>query len=441
MFGVGAFQINYKKMFRDMIDKKIFRVGAFVLSSVGSTVQAGEWSAEVDFEMRHFLNKSQTVQELANATTVLQQEKIASTGLASQDQPSIVIQPSYFNEWDGRQNSFSFKPFYRWDDRDDYRTHFDIREMVWHSVHGGPEHPWDFRVGIDKVFWGVAESHHLVDIVNQTDDVEDPRMEQKLGQPMVRTTLNRNWGALDIFVLPFFRERTFAGPEGRLRSPTSLVRSPVHFESGQGENHVDYALRWSKGLGRLDVGLTYFRGTNRDPRISQLDSLITPENPLGLQVNYDLISQIGLDVNYLLGDSILKLEAIDRHSNFERFYAFVAGIEYTFNGIYSSQMDLGTFLEYNFDSRGQGSAGVLQDDLFTGLRLAMNDEQSTEIKLGIMTDLNDASRTTRVELNRRLDDKWSIRFLGQGYHRMDSGNPLYLFKEDSFIQLSLVRYF
>ncbi|WP_157662665.1 hypothetical protein [Sulfuriferula sp. AH1] len=146
-------------------------------------------------------------------------------------------------------------------------------------------------------------------------------------------------------------------------------------------------------------------------------------------------------MNYLLGDWILKLEAIDRHSNFERFYAFVTGVEYTFNGIYNTQMDLGTFLEYNFDSRGQGSAGVLQDDLFTGLRLAMNDEQSTEIKLGIMTDLNDASRTTRVELNRRLDDKWSIRFLGQGYHRMDSGNPIYLFKEDSFIQSSLVRYF
>ncbi|WP_124951615.1 hypothetical protein [Sulfuriferula thiophila] len=424
-----------------MLNNKMVKVGAFVLSSIGSSVQAGEWSTEIDFEMRHFLNKSQTVQELSNATTIKQQEQIASTGLASQDQPSIAIQPSYFNEWDGQKNSFSFKPFYRWDDRDDYRTHFDIREMVWRSSQGGVEHPWDLRVGVDKVFWGVAESHHLIDIVNQTDGVEDPKMEQKLGQPMLRATVSRDWGTLDMFVLPYFRGRTFAGPEGRLRSPTSLVRSPVVYESGLGQSHVDYAVRWSKGFDRLDVGLSYFRGTSRDPRIAQLDSLITPENPLGLQVNYDLISQIGLDVNYLLGDWILKLEAIDRHSNFERFYAFVTGTEYTFNGIYGSQMDMGTFLEYNFDSRGQGSAGVLQDDLFIGLRLAMNDEKSTEIKLGVMTDLNDASRTTRVELNRRLDDKWSIKFLGQGYHRIDSGNPLYAFKEDSFIQSTLVRYF
>jgi hypothetical protein len=423
------------------MNNKIFKVGMLILSSIGSAAQAGEWSAEVDFEMRHYLNKSQTVQDLANATTTIQQERIASTGLASQDQPSVVILPAYFNEWDGQKNSFSFKPFYRWDDRDDYRTHFDIREMVWHSSRGGPEQPWDLRVGVDKVFWGVAESHHLVDIVNQTDVVEDPKMEQKMGQPMVRATVSRDWGTLDMFLLPYFRERTFAGPEGRLRGPTSLDRAPVAFESGMGQSHVDYAVRWNKGFGKFDVGLSYFRGTNRDPRITQSDSLVTAENPLGLQVNYDLISQIGLDMDYLLGDWILKLEAIDRHSNFQRYYAFVTGAEYTFSGIYDTAMDLGTFLEYNFDSRGQGSAGVLQDDLFVGFRLAMNDENSTEMKIGIMTDLNDASRTTRVELNRRLNDKWSIKFLGQGYHRIDSGNPLYIFKEDSFIQSTLVRYF
>lgn len=414
---------------------------AVILMSFSASSEAGEWAAEIDFEMRHFLNKSDTVQQYDLATLSQQQEQIAATGLARQDQPSIVILPAYFSEWDGKKNSFSFKPFYRWDDRDDYRTHFDLREMVWRSSQGGTEHPWDLRIGIDKVFWGVAESHHLIDIVNQTDQVEDPRMENKLGQPMVRATVSRPWGTVDMFLLPYFRERTFAGPEGRLRGPTSLVRSPVVYESSQGQNHVDYAVRWSKRFDKLDVGLSYFRGTNRDPRITQLNSLSTAENPLGLQVNYDLISQIGLDMNYLVGNWILKLEAIDRHSNFERYYAFVTGVEYTFNGIYSTAMDLGSFLEYNFDSRGQGTAGVLQDDLFIGLRLALNDTQSTEFKIGVMTDLNDASRTTRVEINRRLNDKWSIRFLGQGYHRIDSGNPLYIFKEDSFIQSTLIRYF
>jgi hypothetical protein len=392
--------------------------------------------------MRHFLNKSATVQQYDLTTNAIQKQRIADTGLARQDNPSIAIQPSYYNEWDNRKNSFSFKPFYRWDDRDDYRTHFDIRELVWHTSHGDENRPWDLRVGIDKVFWGVAESHHLIDVINQTDEVEDPKMEQKLGQPMVRTTNKTDWGTVDLFVLPMFRERTFAGPEGRLRTPTSLVRAPVVFESSAKQNHLDFAGRWSKQFGKLDVGVSYFRGTSRDPRIVQLTSLQTAENPLGLQVNYDLISQVGLDVNYLLGDWILKLEAIERNSNIQRYYAYVTGVEYTFNGIYDSQMDLTSYIEYNYDSRhNSNSAPVLDNDVFVGFRLALNDEHSTDFKIGVMTDVGNASRTTRVEINRRLTDKWSIKFLGQGYHRISDTDPLSVVKEDSFIQSTLVRYF
>ncbi|MEQ1668360.1 MAG: hypothetical protein ABL868_07910, partial [Sulfuriferula sp.] len=386
--------------------------------------------------------KSATVQQYELETNEKQKQQIASTGLAHQDEPSIVIQPSYFNEWNEGKNAFSFKPFYRWDDRDDARTHFDLRELVWRTNYGDKDQPWSLRVGIDKVFWGVAESHHLVDIINQTDLVEDPKGEQKLGQPMARTSFSNDWGTWDLFVLPYFRERTFSGAEGRLRTPTTLVRAPIQYESSAKQNHMDYAARWSRRLDKLELGLSYFRGTGRDPRIVQLDSLQTAENPLGLQVNYDLISQIGLDANYLVGDWILKLEAIERNSNFQRYYAYVTGVEYTFNGIFNSQMDITHYVEYNYDSRtGTDSAPVLDNDVFIGFRLAMNDEKSTEIKVGVMTDVGHASRTTRVEINRRLDDKWSIKFLGQGYHRISDSDPLYTVKEDSFIQTTLVRYF
>ncbi len=214
-----------------MINKRIPHISALLLSTLSATSQAGEWTTEIDLEMRHYLNKSATAQQYDLETKAIQKQKIADTGLAHQDEPSIAIQPSYFNEWDDKKNAFSFKPFYRWDDRDDYRTHFDIRELVWRSSHNNQDKPWNLRVGIDKVFWGVTESHHLVDIVNQTDEVEDPKMEQKLGQPMIRTTTGTAWGVIDLFALPYFRERTFSGPEWRLRTPTSLVRAPVVFES------------------------------------------------------------------------------------------------------------------------------------------------------------------------------------------------------------------
>ena len=73
---------------------------------------------------------------------------------------------------------------------------------------------WELRVGVDRVFWGVAESQHLVDIINQVDFVEHPDGESKLGQPMVHLTWSGDWGALELFGLSGHRARTFPGPVG-----------------------------------------------------------------------------------------------------------------------------------------------------------------------------------------------------------------------------------
>ena len=98
----------------------------------------------------------------------------------------------------------------------------DLREAVWLKVIDDVgflgDGPLELRFGVDKVFWGRTESRHLVDVVNQTDLIEYPDEEEKLGQPMLRLTLPRAWGVADIFFLPYFRERTFAGRDGRLRS-------------------------------------------------------------------------------------------------------------------------------------------------------------------------------------------------------------------------------
>jgi len=81
---------------------------------------------------------------------------------------SGVIQPEIFHEWDEGRQSFAFVPFYRYSQYDNRRTHFDVRELAWLKA----ADTWELRVGIRKVFWGVTESLHLVDIINQTDLVE-----------------------------------------------------------------------------------------------------------------------------------------------------------------------------------------------------------------------------------------------------------------------------
>src|ERR1051325_7163987 len=114
---------------------------------------------------------------------------------------ALVAQPEFHHRWDGEHQGFDFSPFVRVDSADDERTHADVRELSWFRS----ADTWVVRAGVRKVFWGVTESQHLVDIVNQTDLVEDPIGKEKLGQPMVNLTLLNDWGTLDVFVLPGFR--------------------------------------------------------------------------------------------------------------------------------------------------------------------------------------------------------------------------------------------
>ena len=68
--------------------------------------------------------------------------------------------------------------------------------------------PQEAIQGAMKVFWrsGYGDTT-MEDIVNQSDTLEDIDEEDKLGQPMINLDVQKDWGRLDLFVLPSFRER------------------------------------------------------------------------------------------------------------------------------------------------------------------------------------------------------------------------------------------
>ena len=175
---------------------------------------------------------------------------------------SFVFQPEYYHEWENG-SSFLFVPFGRVDSTDSERTHFDIRELYYLR----PTEDWELRFGAGKVFWGATKFVHLVDIINQTDLVENIDEEDKLGQPMVHLSLPRNWGVWDLFVMPYFRERTFPGREGRPRLTLVVDTDHPIYESSAEEHHVDFAARYSQTVGDLDFGIYHFVGTGREPTL------------------------------------------------------------------------------------------------------------------------------------------------------------------------------
>ena len=134
-------------------------------------------------------------------------------------QNSVYINPSWFWESESNQHQFALTLFGRHDSLDDRRSHADIRELSWHFI----SDTWELKAGIDKVFWGVTESNHLIDVINQTDLVDSVDGEKKLGQPMLHWSTVQNWGIIDAFLLPYFRERRFAGDEGRLKTTLPIL--------------------------------------------------------------------------------------------------------------------------------------------------------------------------------------------------------------------------
>jgi len=363
---------------------------------------------------------------------------------------SAAIQPEFYQGW-ANGSSFTFVPFYRYDSADKQRTHSDIREAMLLL----PKENYELRAGIGKVYWGVTEANHLVDIINQTDLVESIDGEEKLGQAMVNLTLLSERGNLDLFVLPYFRERTFPGRGGRLRFEPFIDTGPrAVYASEDAQRHVDYALRYSNTIGNLDIGLSGFYGTTREPAyLVEFDN----RGALGLTPFYEIIKQVGLDLQYVNEAWLWKLETIYRSGLADGdFYAVDAGFEYTFSGTGLRGMDLGLIVEYLYDSRDFNAVTILpvpgfyissrfntflNNDYMIGLRLAFNDESSSELLAGFIQDFDNHASIFQLEASRRVGDNWKAELESYVFINASQDPLLNFLRQDSFVQLSLKYYF
>lgn len=344
---------------------------------------------------------------------------------------SLSITPEWQWRSEDRKHRFSAIAFVRWDQQDDERSHGDLRELYWSYLDGA----WTTLVGINKVFWGVTESVHLVDVINQTDLVEDLDQEDKLGQLMIQLSRQQDWGRMDLFILPRFRERTFPGAESRfgLGQPVS---SEASYESSAKASHTDVALRYAHYFGGLDVGLYGFKGTNREP-------LLIPQSSGDvLGPHYQQMRQLGVDLQYTTDAWLWKMEAIYRDTQLDQFWAAVGGFEYTFYQINNSDADLGVLLEYQHDDRSAGSAQTLADnDLFLAARWALNDSNDTSLLGGFSRDLDTGSTFINIEAETRLTDHLMAEMRLRAFTNTEPSDPLHVFNRNDYVQLRLNWYY
>lgn len=385
-----------------------------LLGSCVTPLLAADWSGNITLQDRHF----------TNAPLQLNDEQ-------HNNYLSLSAEMEYYTSWDNSDQSLTITPFIRIDQYDNNRTHGDIRELLWIKVFDS----WQFKAGISKVFWGVTESQHLVDIVNQTDNVENADGEDKLGQPMISASLELDWGLVDLFILPYFRERTFQGIEGRPRSYPVISDSDAIYESSEQQNHIDYAARIFSYLGDLELGLAYFKGTSREPTFA-FEPAANRLLPF-----YRLTEQFGLDAQYTTAEWLWKAEIIKRNWSAEDYLALTTGFEYTFVGIMNSSTDLGLVMEYLYDDRNEAATGLFQNDLMTGLRYTLNDAHSTEALFGLIVDLDYDEIFINLEASRRLSQHWTLNLEARGFANISSTSSAYQVRKDDFIQIEASYYF
>ncbi|MEL7466705.1 MAG: hypothetical protein AAFN79_21705 [Pseudomonadota bacterium] len=331
-----------------------------------------------------------------------------------------------------RDTQIRIEPFLRLDTQDEDRTYFDIREANLNHRFGD----FDLTLGAAQVFWGVAESHNPVDVINQIDTLEDVDGDEKLGQPMVRLSWRGDYGLFEAYYLPFFRERRFPGPEGRLRTRPVVDEDAAVFTRDGDEFAGDFALRFANRFGDVDLGLHAFYGTGRDP------DLVFDPTTAALRPVYRRLMQFGADAQYTSGPWLLKAEAVAGEFGDETFFAGVAGFEYTFFDLAETGIDLGVIAEYLYDDRGDLNQprAIFDNDVFAGARLTLNDIADTELLAGAIIDHDTGAVQGSVEYQRRIGE----RTLLEAEIRIFEGSKdpfVSSFSKDDFATIRLTYFF
>lgn len=365
------------------------------------------------------------------STEVLVFPHTASHSANQQSSVSLSSEIEFYTDV-GDSGSLTITPFARVDRHDPERSYADFREFIY--THVGDT--WEARVGLGKVFFGVAESSNLVDFINQTDTVEGFSTDAKRGQPMINLLLTRDWGDIDLYLLPGFREQTFPSEFGRPRIPVPINADASRYESEDGSNAIDFAARVSTIVGDWDLGAHIFEGTTREAEL-QFDPTLGSLVPF-----YSRTTQVGLDAQATLESWLLKAEVVHRRGKeFTDHTALVTGFEYSFYDIKGSGADIGIVAEYLMDDRGTDGPALLQNDAFIGLRFALNDVNSSEALLGAITDLDGDGNLLSLSASRRIGNsvKATVEYTGWSTDKATS-SLLPLDREDN-VRVELSYFF
>ncbi len=166
--------------------------------------------------------------------------------------------------------------------------------------------------------------------------------------------------------------------------PIPEVDPPGHVTNRAGRNGIPIQPCVGRGIWAMWTGdFITFTEPARDP---VLEPFQTGGNRTKLRPVYNLMHQVGLDLQWTYDAWLLKFEGLARDGKSQHFPAFVSGYEYTFYGVFETDMDIGWLGEYHYHGDGRDADSLFNRDVFMGTRITLNNVQDTTFLGGVLYD-------------------------------------------------------
>lgn len=272
-------------------------------------------------------------------------------------------------------------------------------------------------IGYDTIFWGVSETYNPVDVLNRKNMLTRYDGKDKHGELMLSGSYFFAESTLSGYILPTFNEQVFLDADS-----ASGVFVRTHHEE---KNKPTVAVRYASIFDTVDVGMSYVRGTSREP-------LLQPVSTSQFDAEYPLITQYGIDAQYTTETTLYKLEYATREFNNIHAYLANVGLEY----IFVTDIEISALVEW---MQSDFPGNIYQNDIMFGSRFDFANESGTEGIISLIYDREYTSLITTLSMSSRIGENAKIEF-DVAVFNADEEDKLLNNQKDS-VSLTLHYYF
>ncbi|MFN3201672.1 MAG: hypothetical protein ACE366_24930 [Bradymonadia bacterium] len=353
--------------------------------------------------------------------------------------------------------------FGRVDERDRQRSTFVVEE-AWAEMRLK-----DFRlkIGVDIVNWTATEAFHPADVLNSRNLDSDIENFEKVGEPMVTASYGWSGGRLYLYFMPFFVKPIFTSPNSRLAFGAGEpnfggfdLRRPIRTDR-DGELTDEPlvpqgAARIVQTIGSADISVHALHQADRsqpyftfDPQAMQPRLLFQEVFQVG--GTYQQVFEFGLITKleaahrmFYTGDAIIGTGPVEDRDHTQVAVGLEYGIPHEFGGESTLIVEGQSYFGVSEEIR-QFQLGIFQRDALVGWRLALNDEDSTEIFASVIVDVErEEEILANLSYKQRFFDTWSAALAVRWYHapqKEETPIGLELLDRADHLRLNITRYF